>query len=152
MIYNLLKKILPLLVLSLFIGCSSGEDVQNTSPDSEENAQAAADSTQRSPIAGYVEQAAFTSLDGDTVQVSDFKGKVVMIDLWETWCAPCIESFTTLQKLQEEYSDDFVMLAVTPGFSDTRKDAKAFADEHDYSFRFLMDTNELYKRIKVQNI
>src|SRR5699024_8849478 len=114
--------------------------------------QAAADSTQRSPIAGYVEQAAFTSLDGDTVQVSDFKGKVVMIDLWETWCAPCIESFPTLQKLQEEYSDDFVMLAVTPGFSDTRKDAKAFADEHDYSFRFLMDSNELYKKIKVQNI
>src|SRR5699024_2582969 len=152
MIYNVLKKILPLLVLSLFIGCSSNEDAQNTSPDSEENAQAAADSTQRSPIAGYVEQAAFTSLDGDTVRVSDFKGKVVMIDLWETWCAPCIESFPTLQELQEDYSDDFIVLAVTPGFSDTRKDAKAFADEHDYSFRFLMDTNELYKKIKVQNI
>src|SRR5699024_12758542 len=115
MIYNGLRKITPVLMLSLLIGCSSGEDAGNSSPDSEENAQVTADSTQRSPIAGDVEQAAFTSLDGGTVRVSDFKGKVVMIDLWETWCATCIESLPTLQALQEGYYDDFIVLVVTTG-------------------------------------
>src|SRR5699024_7663827 len=121
-------------------------------PDSAENAQEAADSTQRSPVAGEVGQAASTWLDGATGQVSECKGEGRMTEVWETWCAPCIERLPTLLMSSAEYSDGFLMLVVLRGYSDTRKDAKAFADEHDYSFRFLMDTNELYKRIKVQNI
>ncbi|MCW9707650.1 TlpA family protein disulfide reductase [Fodinibius salsisoli] len=116
--------------------------------------QSEAEKEKNAPVtdAEIIEQAAFTSLDGDTVRVADFKGKVVMIDLWETWCKPCLASFPTLQKLQEEYPDNFVVLAVTPGFTDTVKDARAFAEEHDYNFAYLMDANKIHQKIGVQGI
>ncbi len=99
--------------------------------------------------AGYVERATFTTLDGDAISVSDFKGKVVMIDFWETWCKPCLATFPVLQRLQEEYPDDFVVLAVTPGFSNTKKDAEGFAKEHEYDFIYAMDSSGLHKKLNV---
>ncbi|WP_372635533.1 TlpA family protein disulfide reductase [Fodinibius sp.] len=143
MIIGAFKKMLPLLLAGVIAGCGGGEDSESASQKEQAEPQSTAD---------YVEQATFTSLDGDTVSVADFKGKVVMIDLWETWCKPCLASFPTLQKLQEEYTDDFVLLAVTPGFTDTKEDARAFAEEHDYDFTYLMDSNGLHEKVGVQGI
>jgi|GEM_PF-200393 len=145
MIYEVLKKVALLILLGLIFGCSSNDEVQKKE-------QVAPDSTQQLSMARLVEQASFTSLDGDTVKISDFKGKVVAIDLWETWCQYCLEGFPTMQKLQDEYTDDFIVLAITPGFSDTPRDAREFAKEHNYDFKYLIDTNGLSKKIGVQGI
>lgn len=102
--------------------------------------------------AEYVQQATFTDFDGNKVDVSDFKGKVVMIDFWETWCKPCISSFPTLDKLQKEYPQKFKVLAVTPGFTDTKSDAQAFAKKHDYSFTYLLDSGNLHTKLNVRGI
>ncbi|MBN2731388.1 MAG: TlpA family protein disulfide reductase [Balneolaceae bacterium] len=99
-----------------------------------------------------IEQARFTTLKGDTVRVSDFRGKVIMIDFWETWCKPCTNSFPGLQKLTEEYPDNFAVLAVTPGWEDDADDAKDFAENHDYAFNYLLDTTKLYATIGVRSI
>ncbi len=45
----------------------------------------------------------FVTLDGAPVKISDWKGKVVIIDYWATWCGPCRQSFPSLQKLYERY-------------------------------------------------
>lgn len=102
--------------------------------------------------ADYVEQASFSDFNGNPVPLSDFKGKVVMIDFWETWCRPCIDSFPTMQKLVNDYPDDFVVLAVTPGFTDTKEDAQQFISQHDYDFVYLLDANNLHQKLEVQGI
>ncbi len=48
----------------------------------------------------------FTRLDGTPVKISDWKGKVVIIDYWATWCGPCRQSFPSLQKLYERYRNN----------------------------------------------
>lgn len=139
-----------ILIILLAVGAVACGNEDEEKPQKETPAPEAAD--QNNTNAMYVEQATFTDLDGDTVSVSDFKGKVVMIDLWETWCKPCLASFPTMQQLQEDYPEDFVVLAVTPGFMDTREDAQSFARENDYDFEYLMDSNGLHQKLGVQGI
>jgi thiol-disulfide isomerase/thioredoxin len=45
----------------------------------------------------------FTDADGKTVSIADFKGRVVVLNLWATWCAPCKIEMPTLAKLQGAY-------------------------------------------------
>lgn len=133
--YRFNRLILPLILAFTLLSCGSSEKKAEPSSDAE-----------------YVEQAAFTDLQGNTVEISDFEGKVVMIDFWETWCKPCLASFPTLQKLMEEYPEDFIVLAVTPGFTDEREDAVSFKSKHDYDFTYLMDSNKLHQKLGVQGI
>ena len=48
----------------------------------------------------------FISLDGKPLKISDWRGKVVILDYWATWCGPCRQSFPSLQKLYERYKNN----------------------------------------------
>jgi peroxiredoxin len=50
------------------------------------------------------------NLDGKPVQLSDFKGKVVVLDFWATWCPPCREEIPDLVALQNQYRDKGVVV------------------------------------------
>jgi thiol-disulfide isomerase/thioredoxin len=54
-----------------------------------------------------------TKVDGSgTIALAEQKGKVVLVDLWATWCAPCIKELPRLQALSEKFGEDFLMLGV----------------------------------------
>lgn len=90
-------------------------------------------------LVAAIEKGSFKDFSGTPVSVTDFKGKVVLLDFWETWCGPCIRSFPTLDRLMKEYPDDFAVIAVTPGFSDTPEDVQQFRQANPYPFVFVMD-------------
>lgn len=53
----------------------------------------------------------FTRSDGTTGHLSDFRGQVVLLDFWATWCAPCLAAMPKLAEAQERYeADGFVLL------------------------------------------
>jgi thiol-disulfide isomerase/thioredoxin len=67
---------------------------------------------------------AFQDGAGKPVKLSDWKGRVVLLNLWATWCAPCREEMPDLSKLQQELgSDQFEVVAI----SVDRKGAEASA-------------------------
>ncbi len=58
---------------------------------------------------------AFPDINGNTVKLSDFKGKYVYIDVWATWCRPCLMETPALRNLMEQYADkniQFVQISV----------------------------------------
>jgi thiol-disulfide isomerase/thioredoxin len=74
-------------------------------------------------------------VDGSgTLALADQKGKVVLVDLWATWCAPCIKELPHLQALSEKYpSEDFLMLGVVLESGDP-KDIQAFIAEKNIRY------------------
>jgi thiol-disulfide isomerase/thioredoxin len=55
----------------------------------------------------------FTDLTGQRVTLSDFAGKVVLVNLWATWCAPCRREMPSLEKLQTRFGDKLAILAIS---------------------------------------
>jgi thiol-disulfide isomerase/thioredoxin len=73
----------------------------------------------------------FYDAAGKPVKIADFKGKVLVLNLWATWCAPCVAEMPTLAKLSAQYAGKPV--AVVPVSVDTPADvdkAKQFIAQH----------------------
>lgn len=69
----------------------------------------------------------FPDVNGKEVKLSDFKGKVVYIDVWVTWCGPCIKEIPDLKKLEAEYHNkDVDFLSVSVDKQDDYKKWEAF--------------------------
>ena len=80
------------------------------------------------------------SLDGELVSLEDYRGEVVMINFWATYCAPCIEELPSMQALLESFSDrPFTILAVNMG--EDPKAISSFMDRigADFDFPLLLD-------------
>lgn len=99
-----------------------------------------------------IENATFVGLDGERVNVSDFAGKVVLVDFWETWCVPCLQAMPTFQQVLDEYPEVFVVLAVSPGWSDTPEDVQRFKDEFGYDFIWVFDEDEVAAALQIAGI
>jgi thiol-disulfide isomerase/thioredoxin len=57
------------------------------------------------PLPAGLAETSFELLDGNKFKVSDKKGKVVLLNIWGTWCGPCRAEMPTLMALQEQYRD-----------------------------------------------
>ena len=79
------------------------------------------------------------SLDGENVSLSQFKGKVVLLNFWATWCSPCKEEIPELNRLYEKMKDrNFVILAVSEDNKPPEK-IKDFTREYNMKFTVLYD-------------
>ncbi len=68
----------------------------------------------------------YPGLDGEMISLSDFIGKVVLVDVWATWCAPCLQQLPHLKELKEDFKNtDLVVLAVSV---DVPKDEQKWRD------------------------
>jgi thiol-disulfide isomerase/thioredoxin len=76
--------------------------------------------------------------DGVTVRLADYKGKVVLIDFWASWCPPCKTSFPALDAIYREYQEKGLeVLAVN--VDERRHDADTFLDAHPHRLTVLYD-------------
>lgn len=75
----------------------------------------------------------FSGRDGAPARFADFRGKVVVVNLWAMWCAPCRTEMPTLARLAGAYADsDLVVLPINVDATDDGiADAKSFIDVHE---------------------
>jgi peroxiredoxin len=75
---------------------------------------------------------------GRTVRLTDYRGSVVLINFWATWCFPCVAEMPAIQDRFERYQDQgFVVLAINS--EDSLNEVLAFASDHGLTFPFLLD-------------
>lgn len=81
----------------------------------------------------------FTLADGTKKSLSDYRGQVVLLNFWATWCGYCIDEMPDMQKIAENYSNVEV-LAINRG--DSSSQATSFIEASTYSFSWALDENE----------
>ena len=75
---------------------------------------------------------------GKKLSLKDFRGKIVFLNFWASWCLPCREEMPAMERLYKEFkSRDFVILAVN--VKDKRKDALAFIKELKLTYPVVFD-------------
>ena len=76
---------------------------------------------------------------GRPISLSEFRGKIVFINFWTTWCLACVIEMPSMEKLHQAFKDkDFVMLAIN--LQETASRVKQFYKEHKLTFTTLLDT------------
>jgi peroxiredoxin len=92
-------------------------------------------------------------LEGKKMGLKDFKGKVVFLNFWATWCSPCKEEMPSIERLQQKFREkDFIFLTISVDY-EGRKSVKEFINKKNYTFLVLLDPKcEILDLYKVQRI
>jgi len=86
-------------------------------------------------------------LDGKMVSLAGYRGKVVFLNIWATWCPPCVEEMPSMEKLYQALKgEDFEILAVSVDVSGA-KIVTPFMKKHKLSFPALTDTKGSIKSL-----
>lgn len=86
------------------------------------------------------------NLEGNTKSLSDYKGKVIFINFWASWCGPCKQEMPDFQKAYENIDNSsFEIFAVNAG--EDKSTVKNFVDEYDYNFPIYLDEKSKYSKM-----
>ncbi len=94
----------------------------------------------------------FTVQDSDRkIALNDFKGKIVVLNFWATWCPPCVEELPSLIQMQQQMKDKgIVVLAIS--VDEDKNTYDQFLKEHNVSLLTVRDadqkSNDLYGTLK----
>ncbi len=95
-----------------------------------------------------------TSLDGQRVTLSSLKGKVVLINIWASWCPPCKSEMPAIDLVYRKYNNQgLVVLGVDSTIQDSMNNLTDFVDQLKPGFPILLDTQgEVTKAYRVQSL
>jgi thiol-disulfide isomerase/thioredoxin len=144
--------VLALLAAIGFAGCNSRDKETENAPKVTVTAGprangTAAEATPAGPkmLPASALDAPLETLEGKPFKLSDLKGKVLVLDLWATWCGPCRSSIPELVTMQKEYGPkgfEVVGLDIDPE-SDTPEDVRRFAKQYEINYKLAFADRDL---------
>ena len=76
-------------------------------------------------------------LDGEIFRLSEQRGKVVLINIWASWCGPCVSEMPDIDQLAQDYADELVVIGVNCG--EDEQTVADFVAENGYGYLFAAD-------------
>ncbi len=97
---------------------------------------------------GYIAPSfSLRNLKGNLEGLDDHAGKVIIVNFWATWCAPCVKEMPSFESLYRRYrSQGLTLLAVSLDKGDSSK-VQEFVDKHKLSFPVLLDTDGVAEKL-----
>lgn len=83
--------------------------------------------------------------EGESIRLSDLRGRVVALNFWATWCGPCRLEMPDLEERANTYADRLTVLGVN--FDETAEEVVAFRDELEITFPLLLDPGAVVQRL-----
>lgn len=99
----------------------------------------------------------FTTLAGETKYLSDYRGKIVILDMWATWCPPCQIQMLELRKIYQNYSrNDVEILSIDIDPRESVQQIQSFLDHnrdngYELTWVFGTDDGSIWETYKVGN-
>lgn len=126
---------------------STGKDATNSNSEENDKSNGTASSNKSEENKTPAIDFELKDQYGKTHKLSDYKGKVVFLNFWATWCPPCKMEMPDIQKLYEKYekqgekSEVMVISVAAPNTQDEKDidGIKAFLEENGYTYPVLMD-------------
>ncbi len=126
----------------VFYGCNNSEKTQKEVPKAsslttEEKINIVLEGNQ-SPNADII------AIDSSKIEIESFKGKLLIIDFWATWCSPCIKEAPFFKKMAEKYKNsnvEFISISIDNDFSNW-KDYILWANWKGNNYWYNMDRNQ----------
>ncbi|MBT2647485.1 TlpA family protein disulfide reductase [Bacillus sp. ISL-34] len=144
----MLKKIIASVALLSLITVAIVQAMGNESKENDEK-----DALGGLKIGAKAPNFSLKTLDGKQVELSDYKGKKVMLNFWATWCPPCKKEMPDMEKYTQQAGDDVVVLAVN---IDPENDVQAFVEDNGITFTIPLDSqsakNPVNERYKILSI
>lgn len=127
-----------IVALTLLTMLSRPSEIDPDAPPPAADGAAADGDTAGGVVAGAPARLDFTlkDMNGVDVSLASFKGKVILLNFWATWCAPCRVEIPYLIELQKEYGDDLVILGVS--IDDSADKLKPYTSEMAINYPLLI--------------
>jgi len=127
--------------------CGKEPEVNTVAEESQEeimddvSAQEAATTSQPEREVIMVPDFTLTSSTGDPISLSDYRGKIVFLNFWTTWCKYCLEEMPDFQEAYEKYGDDLQILLVnvTTNENIDRQGVIDWYEQFDYTMPMVLD-------------
>ena len=115
---------------------TAGDPSENAGTDDQESG---GDAVPSGPVAQGDAYRDFTATlaDGSEFTLSDYEGKVILLNFWATWCGPCVGEMPAFTQLVETYGEDLALLAVNCG--EDEGTVTAFLEKNGYTFPVALD-------------
>lgn len=82
----------------------------------------------------------FPNVEEQDIQLSEYKGKVILLNFWATWCPPCVKEMPSMQRLHDKFPEqDFEIVAISAGESHAAVESFMMSLDTELTFPILLD-------------